>query len=459
MNGERGSVRSALRTGLADPAEGTAVWIVEFAADSVIAWQVRRDSSGTPQVRHWPVPVRPAADPEAVYQQQLRPLLGAGARVLLVCSTADASRGQIFDVVRAAHPEATVSHCTCPLGGVIRQVITETPLTHWYELVMLRRTGSGRLLFDSFQLFPREARHGYRQQFRMRCEPSDEHGTVFAVIAERGGSYRLVSAQSALLAPGVYEPTAELLRPGRVAFDGLPVKLRAEHRSWPALISAVPPRLDRPPPVHLICAIEVTGSSEQLRQRIERIDKLVEHVSLGDGQLTVSLVSYGAHSFHRKVPEEPVTVLALTLNAKAAQAALARLGKRQPPDGEYPRAAQLECALAAIVRLIDRKDGRPVLVTAGSRPPFPPVVDLHTEILPCPDRTDWRRELRRLAGVPAITFGAICDDGAAAPVWAQLGREARESADIVDMQPFAVRLGLSRPALYVPFPLTDADGG
>jgi hypothetical protein len=458
VSGENDSVRSALRGAVASSDDGgAAIWLVEFGADGVIAWEVQRDACGTPRARHWPaIPADTGDDAQALFQEHLRPLIGDRPLLLLVLSSADATANEILDVLADNHPEAIVCHCTSPLADIMREVISETPLTHWYELIGLRRMDSGRLVFDSFPLFPREAVHGYRQPLRIQCEPSED-GTVFAVVAQLRGKYRLVSVQSAMLAPGVYEPTAVLVRPGRVVFEGLPVKSRAEHSSWPALVTAVPPTLDRTPPAHLICAIELTGTAEQLDQRIERIDKLVEHASLAGGELSVSLVSYGAHSFHRKVPDESVTVLARAGRARAAQAALARVRERRPPDGEYPKAAQLECALAEIYRLIDRRDGRPVLVTAGSRPAFPPRADLLTQILPCPHRTDWHSELKRLTRIPDITFGAICDASATGPIWTELGREARESPDIIDVRPFAERLQLTRPTMYVPFPLIDGD--
>jgi hypothetical protein len=55
-----------------------------------------------------------------------------------------------------------------------------------------------------------------------------------------------------------------------------------------------------------------------------------------------------------------------------------------------PPAAQLECALAELAQHPDASAGRPVLVTAGSRPPHPPRADVGTQIMPCPERRDWR---------------------------------------------------------------------
>jgi hypothetical protein len=198
---------------------------------------------------------------------------------------------------------------------------------------------------------------------------------------------------------------------------------------------------------------------DQVRRRIDRIEQLVAHTDRTDCQLSVSLISYGPHAFNRKVPDEPAKVLAWTANSKIALAALAELGMRKPVEGEYPRAAQLECALTEVARLLSVRDGRPVLVTVGSRPPFPPRMDVRSEILPCPDRRDWRRPLQKLYGVPGITFGALRDQNALGEIWTRLGREALEQVDVVDMRRFAADLGLCRTAVSVPFPLIDTDGG
>ena len=349
--------------------EGLAFTVVEFGADGITAWEIARDRNGTPKARHWPA-VRPALsdDPGVLYDRKLSWLTSAGSRLLLVSSSPDELYATVFDVVRSARPDAPIYYSAIPLAEVLREIIAGTPLTHWYKLVVLRPTRSGRLVFESCQLFPPDAAHGYQHQFQIRCEPSDEHGTVFAVVAEGArNSFRLVSLRSASLDPGVYEPTATLLRPGQVDFQGLPGKLRAEHRSWPELVRAVPARLDRPPPAHLICTVDISGTADQLLRRIDRLEQLVSCADAADTRVRVSLISYGPHSFDRAVPDEPATVLAWAEASKTVLTALAKLGKRRPREDEYPRASQLECALTEVAGLICNRpqDGRPILVTVG----------------------------------------------------------------------------------------------
>lgn len=439
--------------------KGTIFSVVEFGADGITGWEVWQDKAGVPRARHWPCePASDRTDPSVLYEHRLRPLT-TGRRLLIIFDALHELYADAFEVLRAARPEAPVYYCTVPLASLLRDVIAEIPLTCWYELVVLRQTESRRLVLDSRQLFPPGAQRGYREQFRIRCEPSDEHGTVFAVVAVEARRFQLVSVQSAAIAPGVYEPTAVLLRPGHVDFQGLPGKLRTEPRRWPSLVSAVPARLDRPPPTHLVCVIEVSGPTDQFRRRIDRIQDLIAHTDGTDGQLSVSLISYGPHAFDRRVPDEPAKVLAWAADSKTVLLALDKLGERKLVEGEYPRAAQLECALTEVARLLSVRDGRPVLVTAGSRPPFPPRVDIRSEILPCPDRRDWRRPLQKLYGVPGITFGALPDQDADAEIWTRLGREALEPLDVVDVRRFAADLGLCGTAVPVPFPLIDTNGG
>src|SRR5208282_5931336 len=111
----------------------------------------------------------------------------------------------VFDVLHARRPDARVFYHADPLNGLLRGIIANAPLTQWHELVVLRRTRSGRLVFDSCQLFPPGAERGSQQTLQIWCEPSGEHGTVFAVVAAEARSFRLISLESASLGPGAYE--------------------------------------------------------------------------------------------------------------------------------------------------------------------------------------------------------------------------------------------------------------
>jgi hypothetical protein len=460
----RETLTQVLAEQLARLGAGEALALVELGADGIVSWEVHRDSSGTPRAWHWPaVPVsslgRAGVRPEQLPHTVAR--AGAESHLTLVVSSPDEPGSGPFGLLSSAHPDAPVLRGAGPLGTVLRDVIADDPLTCWYELVGLRPTKSGRLLFGTQPLIPPGARRGYRRKFVVRCERSDDHGTVFAVVsAEQGRRLHLLSVESATLAPGVYRLTAELRRPGLVGWLGLPAKPGLDHRRWSELVAAVPERLDRAGPAHLICAIEVSGSQGQVEDRISRVEQLIRGVDDVDGGLNISLISYGPHSFERGGPDSSPAVLTWATTSQHALSALSALRDRGPMRVGYPRAAQLECVLAEVADRLTGPEGRVALVSVGARPAFPPRVDPRTEILPCPRRRDWRLALGRLRQQPGIAFGAIRDPGPNEAIWTELGREAFAPVDAVDIIGFATSLGLQSGTVpRVPFPLIETEGG
>lgn len=435
----------ALEAEIARLAEGASFTIAEFGVDGAVVWEVSRDQNGTPRAsRHLPS----GSDPGRHYQRPGSPLL--------IVHSAPAE--QQSAMLRRARPDAHVCSGPGPVAEHLREAIRDSALTRPYDLVVLRPSRSGRLGMDGRLLFPRGARRGYSQHLRIRCEPGGARGTVFAVVTSESRRFGIVSLQSGDIPPGPRELTAVLARPGRVVFEGLPGTLHTEQRPWSEIVSAIPAKLDRGPSAHLVCLIEVSCGSKELGHRIDRVEQLIEGVGADSGQLAVSLVSYGPHAFDRRQHEEPAEVLAWATTAGRALKALTMLRERTPPGEEYPRAAQLECALAEVAARLDGRDGHPVLVTVGSRPPHPPRVDIRTEIIPCPQRRNWRSYLGKLAELSGITFGALYDRGAEGTVWSTLGRDACEPLNVVEMPRFAADIRLSGRLQYVPFPLTDQEG-
>lgn len=354
-----------------------------------------------------------------------------------------------------------------PLYDSLGRAIADDTLTHAYELVVLRRTRLGRLMLGGHQLFPHSARRGDYKTFTIRCGPSDQNGTAFAVVAVEGvRDFQLVSVESANIFPGTYEVTAELLRPGLVRFHGLPADLRSEHRSWTELVDAIPVKIDLPERAHVICAVEVSGTVDQVEERISRVEQLIGLVTENtEHELAFSLVSYGAHSFDWKVLEDPAKAVAWASGADTAMSALGVLRDRGPAETGYTRAAQIECMLAKVASRLGMQHGRPVLVTAGSRPPYPQRMDPRTEILPCPQRNDWRRALQRIRTLPGSAFGAICessgtlDERGDEDIWPRLGSDAIADLNAVNIRRFAADLGLLSPTVQpVPFPIVEKVG-
>jgi hypothetical protein len=412
------------------------------------------------------LPEPPAEGLEAFYAREIRPLLGSRL-ALIACSTTDYP-ADLVTLLRERH-NAPAYECRSPMEALLRAAIGGSPLTVPYELVVLKRgpadqPAAGRLGLHSVPLFPLGASSGYHAEVTVRCAPTDEHGTVFAVVTRIGvpngraadRRFGLIEIRSGAMAPGVHKLTAWLVRPGHTRFElaGEPVKLTRETRPWQQILGAVPDQLPSAIPVHLMCAVEVSGESKHLRDRVNRLIKVITTADTGGRPLLVSVVAYGPHAVERTVKEEPVAVLAWAKPADRAVGALRGLEGRRPQEREYPRAAQLECALRTIADKVTASDGRPVLVTAGSRPPHPPRVDRTTEILPCPDGVSWHAELDRLfKKAKGLTLGALCDKDARGEIWRDLGYDAIAQLEAVDSAHFAERLGLREPAQAVPFPL------
>jgi hypothetical protein len=460
---EHGELFASLEGDVRDLDDGRVLTIAQFSREGLVRWELHRDEAGTPHAHHW----QPEPWPGLELTRIVRP--EAGSSLTLVNNAAghpDADAA--FELMTHTHGEAPAFRFAGALDELIRSVIKQDPLTQFYELVVLRRSLSGQLRLTGVQLFSPGARRGDRQSFTVRCAPADEGGTVLAVVAiESVDQVRLVSLESVSLTPGLYNLTAVLHRPGLVRFEGLPTKPREEHRSWLEVIAGVPGRFTLVHPAHLICAVEVSGSRQLVEDRIQRAAALIGHVAAeAEDRLKVSVLSYGAHGVRRVYPDEPATFLTQAEDDLAALAALNRMRERGGVEDGYPRAAQLECALALVAAQLngdDGQNGRPVLVTIGSRPAFPPRMD-PSEILPCPAHTDWRRCLRQLGDRhPGIAFGAISERAPAEDIWVQLAHDAFARLDVFDVQMFANQLGLASEVCYIPFPLigpelTDEEG-
>lgn len=343
------------------------------------------------------------------------------------------------------------------------------PLREAYELVVLRPRRSGHLELATQQLFLPGARAGEIRRFTVRCLPGGEEGTAFAVVAvDKSFNFQLISVAHANLPPGRYDLTATLLRPASfdpIRFDGLPVKLHTDRRSWQEIVASVPERL--PEPAHLIVAVEICGSAAEVEARVNQAGKLISGVaSNAQEQVRYSLLSYGSHSPARGSDDKPVTVLNWRVGEGALEISLHRLHERGQVVSPYPQAASIECMLAEISRRLSEHSApalRPVLVTIGSRPPFPPNVDPVTHILPCPLRNDAVAICSQLRhDHPRMTFGAIPDpkpdDPQQGPAWQLLGSDEPAQVTLESyVKRFATDLGLISPGIqYIPFPMAEA---
>jgi hypothetical protein len=462
---EPGTLFEALAEELENLTDGTALTVAEFTSGGIVIWDVHRDPAGTPRARHWePVPWTEFFDRDYPSRRRLGTVVRprGGSRLVLVRSDLSGPyAGSAFGLAVDMYGETPAMDCPAPFADLMRRVLAEDRLTKAYELAALRQTQTGRLVFTLIPLFPPGAQRGDKKPFSIHCEPGDGYGTVFAVVAvdpaESIDKARLVSVQSASLPAGRHNVIAELRGPGLVRFDDLRATLRPDHRTWSQLVASVPSQLDPLHPAHLICAVEVSGTETQVQNRLDRVGQLIRAAARGaEGRLCVSLISYGPHAVHRGSPEEPAKVLTWAQSGAAALAELWRLEGRGAAGLGYPRAAQLECVLAEVASRLTGEEGRPVLVTVGSRPAFPPRLDPNTEIIPCPEKHDWRRTVHELLEQHrGIAFGAISDQGPDDEIWSSLGGHAFAPINAFDVRRFAARLGLV--SANIPFPLVEPD--
>ncbi len=459
-----GALTEWLARDLAGLAELDALMIFELASEGLVAWTVVRDLNGIPRAQS-KTPVRWSAlfDNGDVKHDDLRRIArpaGSISRIAYVETSSDERAAEAYRLLCSAEPSVPSFKSVAPIDDVLREVITRDPLTRWYELAVLRQGPSGRAVFGTYRLFPPGATSGDRQPFAVRCARSDGKGTAFATVAAKSRQlgFQVLSVQSAKVPPGSYRLIAELVRPGVVRFHGLPVALTNDDRSWLDLTSSVPSRLEPVAPTHLVCLIEVHGTKEECDERIGRAERLIEAVVEGfDGELNVSVISYGAHSVLYGVPDETVRVHVWAKGWAEANASLARLRKVEIDETRYTRAAQIECALAEVSGKLTSDKGRPVVVTIGKRPPFPPRVDT-SEVIPCPKRHDWRAHLRRISQHQGATLGAIHNEGLDPLLWAQLGRDALSQMETFYAERFAADLCLAGSTFAsVPFPILEEE--
>ncbi len=461
-NPDNDLLRKALAKAVAGLTGSGRLDVVEVAADGVTSFKIMRDDHGVPRGRRWHTPWSDLAqDREALLRAAD---VDPDDDTVLVCSSPGSSRAdQAFEWLRATRPDAPTLRVDDSIAALVTEVLGADPLTRSYDLVVLRPRTDGTLELATVPLFPVQARPGATTTMTLHCERGGPNGTAFAVVTWQGHDPLLLSVQSAALPPGSYEITAELRRPGRVRFSGLPT-LSGDPRGWAELIAEVPARLPSRAtgPGHLICAIEVCGAEPKVAERVGRARQVVSTLSNLPG-LSVSVVAYGAHSFDRSVKDHRVEVRAWRVDVSTAQSVLDELEERGPITQGYPyhpHAAQLEDMLAAVDRGLAGDPASPVaLLTIGDRPPHPPKID-NSRVLPCPSRHDWRAVVAHLEQSRNVVFGAVVDYqvGDKLPrVWQLLGSAALANFDALDIRGLTSGLGLTSDAVPVPFPLIDVE--
>lgn len=249
---------------------------------------------------------------------------------------------------------------------------------------------------------------------------------------------------------------------GDPVYSGLPS--RAGRRSWPDLLHSVPRRLSerRIDVVFAVEAVAGPGAAERLAL-LRDVLAALDNEDGGGQWIRVALLAYGQH--HGTGAEErPCDTLALT------RPHLARVEAEQlaPRQNWYDFAAAAEEALAATVRQSWRAGAERVLVTLGSRPPYPRVQG-PDHARPCVAGHDWQAEIasldaagvRRLAVWSDPEWGTVdrVDEpiaGRAEAAWQALGAGGRLELGEASVAGLLDRIGATFVTPETPFPYLAA---
>jgi hypothetical protein len=294
---------------------------------------------------------------------------------------------------------------------------------------------------------------------------ADDYYNIVDIVRDHGNN---TLARGDILPVNILEPLLWLAAPG--IYAGAAQHRNSSFKRWaPASeetgsirrATTAPGTINSVRPAHLICMTEVTGTSRDA-ERLDRVRQLIGVAWGAHSELRVSLITYGSHSVCSRLRESSPTVVAWASVSEDLPRLLDNLECRDVAGLHYHLAAQVECALAEVARRLSGTEERAVLVTAGSRPPFPPRMVRDSRTLPCPERKDWRVILADLRD-RGVLLGAIHDHGyeygcrsqpidAGNDIWAHLGADANATVAGIDVYRFADALGLCVPEQNRPYP-------
>jgi hypothetical protein len=480
--------------------------VIDISAEQVAVTRTYLDEAGSPQVRDgggfaW-ADVLPAlsgseearhlqladggdglgdAAVASLLNNRLPPF--PGGRVLVICGPAS---WQVLDsaaTTLAGRPRTSVLRLFAARVATARERLAElaarSPLRQQYQLMTAtvdRRTGAVGL--RPRQLFPAGAEPGTEASITLWRMPGDAADTTLAIFADAGASS--LGADGATAGPlALYsavlpaEPGATLRAvldgPGRVRIIE-PAGAVPHPGTWAQIRRQIPDRVTTATaPADLVCAMDLAGTRDVVRQRVSLIRDLVQLLGIDYGDehgLRVGVVTCTDHVFGRGPGKDERAPVTRVLPLCAASKALAWLGKPASAEIGYQPAAPVEDLLNEALTLLagSRRVGRvPLLVTVAGRRPHPHVQRQDSR-LPCPHRFMWQDLVRRLAGQARARCLVVADalpaDGAEADEWRQLGRAGQRVLAAATARQLAEDLGLlTGPAEHIPLPLTDESEG
>ncbi|MGW3988452.1 hypothetical protein [Streptomyces sp. NPDC004830] len=198
-----------------------------------------------------------------------------------------------------------------------------------------------------------------------------------------------------------------------------------ETTAWAVLAGSTARQLPRPCPVDLLIAVEIAGPQADggtvVAERLQEAATVVTAVqdAIGDeAALRVGLIGYRDHDpLHRPGHQDPVVHrIGMCTAADAARV----LTSWRPYPLRHDFATGLEHLPGEVYawRHLWRAGSHRVLLTVGSRPPYPHVrpprvVQRGAPVRICPDRLDWRTDLQAIRHGEDIACLAVVDE----PAW------------------------------------------
>lgn len=309
---------------------------------------------------------------------------------------------------------------TASAHSLLAELAERTPPRYAFHLlttVVDRRTG--RVTIQPRRLLPADGAGG---ALTVRRPPGKDSETTLAIFAgpERldraayGPGATPVALYSVPLPPkSRFRVRAVIDGPGRLRITE-PADAVPHGQTWARVRARVPDRVPVPvlTRVDLICAVDMAGSPDAVRRRVEVVRDFLEFLGTAspdsdraaDGS-RVGLVTCTDHPLGRRPGRREWDPVTRVHRLAAVRNAIARLDETQAASVVYPQRAPVEDLLHEALQLLrgSRAAGRlPLLLTVAGRLPHPPV-QASDGPLPCPHRYEWESLMRGL-----IEGGTIC---------------------------------------------------
>jgi hypothetical protein len=432
--------------------------VVEVGRDGIALCEAGLDRSGAPWLDRVPVmtwtallPMLSATEHERHFQlaggfgqldrvavrERVRDCLDGIPRtdLLVICRPAGwpVLEWTVAAIV-AARPGASLLHMAgtadpVPAAVMLASLTTEAPLRVAYQLmVAVVDHVSGKVHAEARPVFSPGDSPGTESSLALRRPPGEGEDTTLAIFSEDGSPDEPLALYSVPLpAQRVFDLRMVLDGPGRVRISE-PSGATAHSQTWARVRGEIP---DHVPvtlgPTDLVCAVELCGPREAVRERLRLIRSLL--ATLEDEYpesewLRIGVLTCTDHNFERG-RERASVVQGIRLSPVAET--LAWLTRQEPARITYEPAAPIEDLLHEASIMLDKssKAGRaPRLLLVGARRPHP-YPESSDKLMRCPLKYQWRESLRRLTGLAGARCVAVADAKPASPaqlaIWESLG--------------------------------------